>query len=548
MKLSKLCLGTVQLGMPYGINNAKGQPSPAEATKILRYAIKEGVFVFDTAPGYGDSEKILGQNLHLLKNKLVFISKVPSLDWKNKEKITEAINAVLEKTLHNLKIKKIPFYLFHRFNDLVSHKNFALHHLIKLKKRGLIETIGVSVYTPQEATASLKIKGVQAVQIPTNLIDKRFIESGFLDEARKKKVTVLVRSVFLQGLFFKKKIPTYLNAFKPYQKKIIKICADHKISINELALRYVLSLKGVASVLIGLENLEQLKENVTVAKRGPLDKITLTEINKMGSAPEKIINPRLWRKLENSLPSSSRQNGRPFPKNVYKKTIGFSPEAIFIFSAHTKEILLPNNQKQYSSTDFDDQDHCGSLGGKDRVMAAGALARAFPEAKLVTTSHRLYPDPQLPSHAQVVAQELINEGINPNRIVKEEISFNSVSQVSAMLQLALENKWIKVVVVSSDYQIPRLKAIYHHLEKLSGLDPKVIENFYRFFSENQGIAFVSADKILNPEPRLRKFSSSPHHHSIAYQKRLAAEKKGLEDILKGRYQIRNMFGKEKIKP
>lgn len=548
INLPKLCLGTVQLGLPYGINNSRGKPTSAETAQILNYAIKNGIGAFDTSPGYGESEKILGNHLKDRQD-IIFISKVPPINWQNKSSlILRIIDVALEETLKDLHLKKLPVYLFYSLADAINREMLTLQHLRQLKKQGLIGQIGVSVYEPFEALGALKIEDLEVIQIPTNLIDKRFIKNGFLSKAAKAKKTVLVRSVFLQGLFFKKTLPAHLSAFKPYQNKIRKICTDHKIKVNELALRYALSLKGVTSVLIGLESSEQIKENVAVASRGPLDKTVLNKINKMGSAPEEIINPSLWRKLKNSLLSSSRQNSPSFLKSIYEKIIGFSPEAIFIFSAHTKEILLPHNQKQYRSTDFDDQDHYGSLGGRDRVVAASALARVFPQAKLITTSRRLYPDPQLPSHAQVAAQELIDEGINHDRIVKEENSFNSVSQVSAMLQLALENKWTKVIVISSDYQIPRLKAIYHHLEKLPGLSSKVIENFYRFSSENQGIAFVSADKILNPDPYLRNFSSSSHHRSIAYQKRLAAEKKGLDDILKGRYQIRNMFGKEKIEP
>ena len=57
----RLVLGTVQLGMPYGIANRLGKPSQEVATSIVRTAWSKGIREFDTAQGYGDSETVLGK-------------------------------------------------------------------------------------------------------------------------------------------------------------------------------------------------------------------------------------------------------------------------------------------------------------------------------------------------------------------------------------------------------------------------------------------------------------------------------------------------------
>lgn len=293
-KLPQLCLGTAQLGMPYGINNTQGRPTPNQVGDILSYALKSGVFAFDTSPGYGESEKILGHHLKGRQD-IIFISKVPPVNWQNKSSLVlRIVDVALEETLKDLRLKKLPVYLFYSLADAINRKMLTLRHLRQLKKRGLIGQIGVSVYEPFEALEALKIKDLEMIQIPTNLIDQRFIKNGFLSKAAKAKKTVLVRSIFLQGLFFKKTVPAHLNAFKPYREKIKKICLEHNLSVNELALRYVLNLKGVSSALIGSESLKQIKENIAVANRRPLDKKVIRAINKIGSAPVKIIDPRQW--------------------------------------------------------------------------------------------------------------------------------------------------------------------------------------------------------------------------------------------------------------
>ena len=68
-KISKLTLGTAQLGMKYGIANQKGNLSINEANQIIKNAINFGINSFDTAQNYGQSEKILGKFLVDLENK-----------------------------------------------------------------------------------------------------------------------------------------------------------------------------------------------------------------------------------------------------------------------------------------------------------------------------------------------------------------------------------------------------------------------------------------------------------------------------------------------
>ena len=51
---AKLCLGTVQFGMRYGVHNALGrQPTDAEAFAVLDAARDAGIDAFDTASAYG---------------------------------------------------------------------------------------------------------------------------------------------------------------------------------------------------------------------------------------------------------------------------------------------------------------------------------------------------------------------------------------------------------------------------------------------------------------------------------------------------------------
>ena len=67
-------------------------------------------------------------------------------------------------------------------------------------KRGLIENIGVSVYSPIKAKAALEIPIIRLLQVPANMCDHRFYEADIFNLAKKKSATMFIRSVFLQGL------------------------------------------------------------------------------------------------------------------------------------------------------------------------------------------------------------------------------------------------------------------------------------------------------------------------------------------------------------
>ena len=60
----KLCLGTVQFGMDYGIQGSKRQSYNA-IDEIIKYAVNSGITQFDSAAAYGEAEKILG---HYIKH------------------------------------------------------------------------------------------------------------------------------------------------------------------------------------------------------------------------------------------------------------------------------------------------------------------------------------------------------------------------------------------------------------------------------------------------------------------------------------------------
>ena len=55
--VNKICIGTVQFGLEYGINNKIGIPNNNQISGIFKTATKFGVSTIDTANAYGNAQK-----------------------------------------------------------------------------------------------------------------------------------------------------------------------------------------------------------------------------------------------------------------------------------------------------------------------------------------------------------------------------------------------------------------------------------------------------------------------------------------------------------
>jgi hypothetical protein len=125
------------------------------------------------------------------------------------------------------------------------------------------------------------------LQVPCNVLDHRF--DNITKDATKKRV--FIRSVYLQGMLLmdKSKIPFPEIVF--YREKL----EQFGLPLAELCMRYLLSISNNVSVLTGVDTVEQLKENATLAAKGKLDNSLMQEIsNAVPLLSENLIRPKLW--------------------------------------------------------------------------------------------------------------------------------------------------------------------------------------------------------------------------------------------------------------
>ena len=298
--LEKLVLGTVQFGFDYGINNLNGKPDRKKSLEMLDFAYKNGIRIFDTAFAYGDAEKILGEFIqnHNFDKEIKIITKLkPNIISENKGNAHDIIVKNLKESLKKMKSSCVDGYLFH--TPAYIKDNVLVNSLRKLKKQGLVKNIGVSIYEKEDAIYAAKNDGVDYIQVPYSIFDQRLDKTDFFKLVKKNGKKVFARSAFFQGLFLmpEEKIPPDLQGVKPYLKEFDEIITRYSLTRKEAALLFSLKNKNIDYVVFGVDNMEQLKENIDIAKRNVDCEKCIKELkDKFINIEKNIIFPSLWKK------------------------------------------------------------------------------------------------------------------------------------------------------------------------------------------------------------------------------------------------------------
>lgn len=305
MDISKITLGTAQIGFDYGIANIDGKPNFKTAIKLLEFAWDNGINTFDTAPSYGNSEEIIGSFISSKSKKdvrnIVISSKLSKIELKEKISFENLYNHIIKEifqSINNLKIKSIPIYLLHHAPDIHLKNGIVIECLNQIKEEGLIKKLGISVYDIKQVEVLLTYKEIDVIQVPFNLFDHRLIKTGLLKKLEKKKIIIFARSVYLQGLFFKSlnELPQDLRIAKKSLKKLIDITNNYQLDIAELAALFVRDTPEISSMVIGAESIAQVKKNIEILNKNPLNKeIREVILEDFAEVPKKIIDPRLWK-------------------------------------------------------------------------------------------------------------------------------------------------------------------------------------------------------------------------------------------------------------
>ena len=284
----RLAIGTAQFGSDYGIANTSGEVSEDTIFKVLSFAYSKGIDTLDTAISYGRSEEKLGK---VGVKDWNVISKVPSLSNMNGD-INTFINLSVFNSLERLKINNLKGLLLHSPDDLLSkNADHIYNSLINLKDQGLINNVGISIYDSSILSKLLKRFKFDIIQFPLNLLDKRFIEEGWLDYFKDSSIELHARSIFLQGLLLMKseERSNYFSKWNNLWKELDDWHYKNKQTCIQSCLNHNLSYERVDKLVIGIDTFEHLEHILTLIDSG----YKFPDVN-IENDKNNLLNPYFW--------------------------------------------------------------------------------------------------------------------------------------------------------------------------------------------------------------------------------------------------------------
>lgn len=285
-------LGTAQLGLDYGISNDAGKPVLETVEEVLSSAVNLGIKTFDTAPAYGDAEDLLGRFVSGEEAIRIVTKTAPHGRSEVCPDVVDSIRRSFELSLQRLRRDVVYGVLVHHAQDLLVNGGDAIWKLLSsLRDEGIAGRIGVSAYSPQQVATVLERYDIDLVQIPMNLLDRRFEQTGVLQDLNRKKVEIHTRSAHLQGLLLMEPetLHSYFRSVVPLLAHYHRVRQRAGLTVVEASLGYINSVPAVDGVVIGVTNAEQLLECERALRR-PAG----MDYTGYGCQDELIVEPYRW--------------------------------------------------------------------------------------------------------------------------------------------------------------------------------------------------------------------------------------------------------------
>lgn len=244
LSLSRLGLGTVKFGRNTGVKYPESfvLPTMVELKNVLSVAKALGINTLDTAPSYGSSEERLGQLLKNQRQDWIIVGKAGEQfvnDHSHFDFRERAIIESVEASLKRLQTDYLDMLLIHSSgeDEKIIHTYEVFNTLEKLKKAGKIRLGGMSTKTVEGGLLTVRHADVVMATYQEAYPDERPV----IEAASAAKKIVLLKKVLGSG---------HLTVQKKGEDPVLR------------AMKFVFSVPGVASVIVGSINPLHLKHNV----------------------------------------------------------------------------------------------------------------------------------------------------------------------------------------------------------------------------------------------------------------------------------------------
>lgn len=277
----KICIGTANFGLAYGLSNKYRQLQLSEVDRIIELAKTVGITSVDSAFNYGSSHSVL-KKFDLSKFELI-----------TKIKIGNSFNPThVIKDLEKIGQYKTITLLIHNAYELnLETLRRNLYELQKLKDQKFIDKIGLSIYEPEILEPLEGIGLYDSIQFPLNVFDQRIVDTGWLQKLKGRGVELIARSIFFQGVLLMPiySLPNYFNRWQYLFERWMNFLKETKQSPYETAVEFINNVKELDKIVVGLDTATQLRQLISKKEKRKYKKFDANNFK-----DPNLLNPYLW--------------------------------------------------------------------------------------------------------------------------------------------------------------------------------------------------------------------------------------------------------------
>lgn len=274
--IKKIILGGAQFGMNYGIANKTGKIKKSEREKIFKFCLRVGIKTLDMAENYGLTPDIFEQSNF---NRWNIYTKLTKKNFSN----------------FNFSNPRLKGVFIHHYKEYLDN-NFR-RKVRKMCKKFKIK-FGVSIYKNYELTKIIKNSKIDLIQIPLNILSSKVFQDQSLYKLKCKGIKIFARSVFLQGILTKENVKRVSPKRNTNDKllSLSKYSQRKQIDLKKICLNWALHNRYIDNVILGIDNLNQLKQNINniMTKESYQKKEIEIFLNYLDFRDSKFLDPTKW--------------------------------------------------------------------------------------------------------------------------------------------------------------------------------------------------------------------------------------------------------------
>lgn len=264
LKVSVLGFGASPMG------NVFDPVDESEAIQTVHYALDRGVNFFDVSPFYGLTlaEERLGKALAGRRNEVVLASKCGRYDLQHFDFSRKRILKSIDESLMRLKTDYLDLFQLHDI-EFVDKKIIldvavpAIQEVVKSGKARFWGITGLPVrYLAQIARETQPDTVLSWAHY--NLLENE-INDELVPLSAEQGFGLINAAPLMQRILSDAQLPAWHRSpeeVKAVQKPLLDLCASYGFSLSDVALRYAMDHPAIGSTLVGMCELNVIKQNV----------------------------------------------------------------------------------------------------------------------------------------------------------------------------------------------------------------------------------------------------------------------------------------------